>query len=214
MTAELRIGVAYCRRNRAVGVMIFLSSMVGFFVLHASLLPAIAKDVLRGDASTYGLISTAPGVGTVVAAIIATNLATERTRLRVAAICAALVPITTLAIGASRSVAVAILSLGAFGIVWTTFSTLIGTMVIAVTDDAYRGRVIGLMSMASIGVFPVNAVIAGVMADRIGAANTILLSGGCLILAIAAFFSLGYMRVIADGVRGWQHGSDEPAIRT
>ena len=211
---ELRLGVSYCRQNRAVGVMIFLVSMVGFFVMHASLLPAIAKDVLRGDASTYGLISTAPGIGTVIAAVVTTNITTQRTLLRAAALCAACVPLTTLAIGGSKSVLAAVLALSAFGIAWMTFTTLISTMVITVTDDAYRGRVMGLMSMASIGVFPVNAVIAGVMADWLGAGTTILVTGCCLALALAAFFGLGYMRVIADGVRGWQHGPDEPALST
>lgn len=196
---ELRTGIEYCRTNREVGLMILLVSMVGFFILHSSLLPVIAKDVLDGDASTYGLLATAPGVGTVLAAIVTTNLTSERSRLRVVIGSVCLVPLGVLAIGVSRTLPVALLALGAFGLVWMTFATLLSAMVVTVTDDAYRGRVVGLLSMASIGVFPVNSVIAGVMADIMGAATTIVVSAVALAMAVIVFFARGYMRVIVRG---------------
>ena len=61
----------YARRNRNVGRLLLLTAVGAFCVMHAPLMPVIVKDVLHGDASTYALLSSAPGVGAFLGALLA-----------------------------------------------------------------------------------------------------------------------------------------------
>ena len=62
-------------------------------------------------------------------------------------------------------------------------NTLIQTLV----PDDYRGRIMALYSMTVVGMGPFGSLAAGVLAGRIGARGTLLVSG-TLILAAAAVF--------------------------
>jgi len=48
-------------------------------------------------------------------------------------------------------------------------------------DDAHRGRVMGLYTLAFVGLAPIGALLAGVVAAGVGAAGMVLLGGlGCV----------------------------------
>ena len=80
MRTDLKTGVAYARAHPIVGRLIVLVAIESFFFMHAALLPVIARQVLHGGVSTYGLLSSAPGVGFVGGAIVAASLRTPRQR--------------------------------------------------------------------------------------------------------------------------------------
>jgi MFS family permease len=63
------------------------------------------------------------------------------------------------------------------------------TLVQAMSPNALRGRVMAVYSMMFLGMAPVGALLAGWLAERIGAANTVALGGaGCILSAL--IFSL------------------------
>jgi MFS family permease len=63
------------------------------------------------------------------------------------------------------------------------------TLVQAMAPDALRGRVMAVYSMMFLGMAPVGALLAGWLAERVGAANTVALGGaGCILSAL--IFSL------------------------
>jgi len=49
-------------------------------------------------------------------------------------------------------------------------------------EDAYRGRVMSLHTMATMGTGPIGSVIAGALADRYGVPASIALNGALLFL--------------------------------
>jgi len=202
---ELKSGVEYVRRNPAVARLLLLIGFEGFWVMHSALMPMFARDVLHGDASTYGLLSSGPGIGFVVAAVITTALTSahqRRVALRIASFGST---VSMLLIAWSRQVWLTVAALSLFGICWMTLQTIIMTLIVAATDDEYRGRVMGLFTMVAVGVFPINSVLAGLLSDWLTAPGTVYLCGGAVLVFNILFFTSGSMKVI-------QHGTEQDGL--
>ncbi len=201
--ADLRSGVDYVRRNPAVTRLLLFIGFEGFWVMHSALMPIFARDVLHGNASTYGLLSSGPGLGFLIAAVLTTMLTGahhRRMALRVASfVCTA----SILLIAWSRHVGLTVAALSMFGVCWMTMQTITLTMIIAATEDQYRGRVMGLYAMVATGVFPINSVLAGLLSGWLTAPGTVYLCGVAMLVFNLVFFAGGNMRII-------QRGTDHP----
>ena len=55
-------------------------------------------------------------------------------------------------------------------------------LVQTLASDRLRGRVMGLYSLCVLGLMPVGALLAGVVADRIGEPSTVMLSAGVMLV--------------------------------
>lgn len=76
----LRSGITYLRANRAAMRIMTLVAAVTLLMMNAGLMSIMAKDVLHGNAGTYGLLSSGPGFGFVAAALLTTTLTNNRRR--------------------------------------------------------------------------------------------------------------------------------------
>jgi predicted MFS family arabinose efflux permease len=197
--AELRLGIAYTKRNKAVGRLLLFVAVEAFCIMHSALMPIFARDVLHGTVATFGLLSAAPGIGFVGAAFITTMAVSGRQQRAALVGSSAGLAIAELTFALSRSVPLSVGALGLFGLSYMTITTTVTTMLIAATDDAYRGRVLGVFAMFSIGVFPINSLIAGALASLLGAPGTVLVCGIALALFATAFFASGSLSVIRSG---------------
>jgi MFS family permease len=61
------------------------------------------------------------------------------------------------------------------------------TIIQTIVDEDKRGRVMSLLAMSLFGTVPLGSLIAGALATRIGAENTILVGGALCIVAAAIF---------------------------
>jgi MFS family permease len=199
LLAELRIGIAYARSHPVVARLIVLVAVQSFFFMQAALMPVIARQVLHGGVSTYGLLSSAPGVGFVVGAVVSATLRSARQR-RIALIggsCA--IGVALLIVGLSRSVPVTACALGVFGLGFFSMNTTATTMLVAASADEYRGRVMGLFTMFTAGAIPINSVVAGSAASVLGAPLTVGLCGGAILASVAVFCGSGALATIRRG---------------
>ena len=151
------------------------------------LLPVFAAEVLHGGPQTLGWLMAASGCGALVGTL---ALSGRRSLDRSA---------TTIAFGAA--VAGAALVLFAFsGALWLSlalmFATGLGVMlqlassnalIQTVVADDRRGQVMGLYTMAFVGLAPVGTLLAGTLATSFGAARTVLLGGFCCLAGSLAF---------------------------
>lgn len=199
MAHELHLGVAYTRRNRAVLLLLLLIGTLAFWNMHPSLLPIWASDVLNGDASTYGLLAAAPGIGFVGAAILTTMLVTDRQRRFMLGISSLCVGLALVCFAASRTVWLSVVVLGVWGMFFMTLTTLVTTMLVAASDDEYRGRVMGLLAVFQVGVYPINSVLAGVSSTVFSPTTTVLICACVVLVFTFWFFSRKHLRTIRDG---------------
>ena len=194
--ADLRSGLAYARSNPVVTRLVALMASISFLLMHAALMPIFARRVLHGGVSTYGLLSAAPGVGFVVGAVAMSWLYTGRRQRGALVVGAWGIGLALLVVAASRSIPLTVVALGAFGACQFTVNTTATTMLVGASEDAFRGRVMGLFMMLSVGVIPVNSVVAGGLASLLGAPLTVGLCGATVLVATGLFCATGSLQAI------------------
>ncbi|MEI7546862.1 MAG: MFS transporter [Actinomycetota bacterium] len=196
---ELRLGIAYARQQRAVLLLLLLIGTVSFLNMHPPLLAIWASDVLHGDASTFGLLAAAPGFGTVAAAALTTSLATGRQRRAMLGISSFMIAIVLIGFALSRTTVVSLVFLGLWGMFFTTLTTLISTLLVAASDDEYRGRVMGLLATCQLGAIPISAVVAGVSSTVFSAPTTVLGCAATILVFSSWFFRKKNIHALRDG---------------
>jgi MFS family permease len=60
------------------------------------------------------------------------------------------------------------------------------TIIQTIVEERFRGRVMALLAMAFLGTAPIGSLLAGVLADRIGAQRTVFIGG--VLCVIASFW--------------------------
>jgi MFS family permease len=191
---RLANGFRYARANPAVRWLLLLVAVATFFAMEAPLRPTMAKDVLNGDVSTYAWLSAAPGIGATLGVLVAGEIRADRGR-RVALLGAiAAIGGALAVVSVSRAIPLSVAGLGVFGFGHFMIMTLVTTMLMESTVDEYRGRVMGLFSMAAVGSVPLNSVIAGFVASFVGAPVTIALCAGTILTFLAWFVASGHQR--------------------
>ena len=198
----LRSGITYLRANRAAMRIMTLVAAVTLLMMHAGLMSIMAKDVLHGNAGTYGLLSSGPGFGFVAAALLTTTLTNNRRRTTALFLAAAGTGVALVIVGLSRSVPLSVAGMGVFGFCIMTMTTVATMLLLATSADEYRGRMMGLYGVVSIGLFTVNSLLGGAVATVLGAPFTIWLCGAAILAAVAAFALTGTIDVIRKGLDG------------
>ncbi|MHC1729111.1 MAG: MFS transporter [Syntrophobacteraceae bacterium] len=170
----------------AILCLLSLFSLAGtpFFVL----LPAYAKDVLQGDAQTFGFLMSAAGFGALVSTI---YLASRRSihglvKLIPAAMGAFGAGVAAFALSRNLTISLLCVFLAGFGMLAQIASS--NTIIQTVVDEDKRGRTMSLFAMSFMGVMPFGSLLAGSAAETIGVRNTLLL-GAAFCIAGALIFA-------------------------
>ena len=197
---ELLDGYRYVTRFPPVRSALLLLALVSTMGMpYTVLMPAIARNVLRGDSHTLGFLMTAAGCGALAGAL---YLASRHTVLglgRVIAVAAIMFGGGLVFFSVSRNLilSLAVLPVAGAGMMVTMAAT--NTFLQTIVDERLRGRVMAFYAMAFLGTAPVGSLIAGVVADRIGPTATIAL-GGVACLAGGIWFAVGLPKFL-DHVR-------------
>jgi MFS family permease len=161
------------------------------------LLPLAARDLLGGDATTYGFLSAAGGVGALVAALaIAFG---QRPTMRLLIIGAATAGIAMAAVGYSTSlpISMALLVLAGWGLIAMAATT--NTTIQLTVPDELRGRVMSVYTTVFAGSTPVGSLVAGALAAGAGVAVALQVGG---LVAFAAALVAGAFVARSDRI-GW-----------
>ncbi len=182
-------GLAFVRASPVIRALLLLIALVGTFgAPYGTLLPAFASEQLRTGPGGYGAMTTAGGVGALVATLL---LARRRSVVGLGRWIEIALVVFGLALAALALVhafwpALVILALlgGALVLASAAANTILQTIV----PDALRGRVLALYGVAFLGSVPVGSLLAGAAAARIGTVATFAASAVCT-LALALWFS-------------------------
>jgi MFS family permease len=179
-------GLRYVRRTEIVLMTTVLVGVVATFGMNFGVMvPALAYDVLHTDATGYGFLMAASGIGAMSAALLIAFSGRQRPVIIPAG---AILLGIGLVIGASTNVftwaipAMVIVGFGAIGMAATANTTI----QLAVPDEL-RGRVISVYTTVFVGSTPVGGLIIGWIASRYGVDASLLVGG----IASAATGGLG-----------------------
>jgi len=184
----LREGYVYAFGFAPIRNLVLLLSLVCLFGMSYSvLLPVFARDVLNGGPSTFGLLSAAAGVGALAGAL---WLAARHSVLglgRWIALSPAVFGIALIGFSFSTTLwlSMALLIVAGFAIMINLAAT--NTVLQTIVDEDKRGRVMGLYTMAFLGTAPLGSLLAGWLAEMMGAPNMVRLGGACCVLGSALF---------------------------
>lgn len=190
LNVELREGwkyVAESRPIRDVLLMLTLVSLVG--MPYTVLMPIFAAQILHGGPNTLGLLMAAAGLGALAGAV---SLAMRTSVLglgRVIVWSGSCFGVGLIGLGLSRIlwVSFAVVALAGFGMMRHLASS--NTILQTIVSDDKRGRVMAYYMMAFQGIAPFGSLAAGALAQKIGAARTIMI-GGAACLCGALWFAL------------------------
>ena len=187
---ELVDGFHYVTRSPPIRSALLLLALVSTMGMpYTVLMPAVARNVLHGDSHTLGFLMTAAGLGALAGAF---YLASRRTVIglgRVIAIAAVTFGVALVLFSLSRNLilSLAILPLVGGGMIVTMAA--VNTVLQTIVEERMRGRMMAFYTMAFLGTAPIGSLIAGVVANRIGPTNTILL-GGLACMAGGTWFAV------------------------
>ncbi|WP_437805792.1 MFS transporter [Sorangium sp. So ce1078] len=186
--AETAEGFRFVARTGAVRALLFLLGVVSVTAMpYAVLMPIFADRILGGGPRGLGILMGASGIGALLGALVLAG----RRRLRglghwVAAACAGF-GVALALFAMSRSFWLSALLLVPVGFSMMVQMAGSNTLVQAMVPDALRGRVMAVYAMMFMGMAPLGALLAGWLADRIGAPATVASGGACCVVAAAVF---------------------------
>jgi MFS family permease len=154
------------------------------------LMPVMVSRVLGGGANTLGILMTATGIGALAGTMYLASRHTVVGLGRRIAQSAMLFGAALMMFSMSRNFwfSLALLPFSGFGFIVTLAAT--NTVVQTVVPEPLRGRVMAFYTVAFLGTAPVGSLIAGLLAERIGAPLTIAIGGGACVAAGAWFYRM------------------------
>jgi MFS family permease len=188
--AQITGGLGYVRSHTMVRPLLELVAIFGIFAFPwGVLMPAFTVKVLGLGAAENGLLYGAYGAGSTLGALVVASL--QRVR-RPGRVIFGLVVVSAAVLAASalpRSLPAAMAGIGVTGFFLVATMSSTNGFIQSQVDDAYRGRVMSLHTMATMGTGPIGSVIAGALADRYGVPASIALNGALLFLfSVVQFF--------------------------
>ncbi|MFA5143545.1 MAG: MFS transporter [Candidatus Omnitrophota bacterium] len=185
---ELREGFLYTFGFQPIRFIILLLAVISLMgASYIVLMPVFAKDVLGGGPETFGLLMAAIGVGALAATI---YLASRKSIVGLGGmipVCASIFAAGLIAFSFSRSLWLSVLLLAISGFGFMTHMAASNTILQTISDDDKRGRVMSFYTMAFMGMAPLGSLLAGTLANKIGAGNTLIIGGVCCVLASGIF---------------------------
>lgn len=192
-------GFHYIKHATPIRGLLLLMGAVGFFGMpYMSLMPVFAAKTHGGGAAVLGLMMGAVGIGALVGALILAR------RTHISGLGRVIVTATVgfglglVLFASSQLFALTLIILVAVGCAWMMVIASCNTALQVLAAERMRGRVMSLFSMMIVGMGPFGSLIAGWIADRIGA-NWVVGTSGlfCLLSALAFARELPAMRYAA-----------------
>lgn len=191
LLGDLQEGLRYVRTSPYLFKLILLLALISFCVLpYATLLPIVAKEVLNGNALTYGYLISCVGIGALFGAARLASLSSILYHQKILYLATLLLggSIVALSFCTVDLPAFAFAALSGLGMMLHT--TIVNTLLQTLSDVRMRGRVMSYYAMALFGMQPIGALLIGTISHRIGVEHTLLLQGLlalCLALAFRSF---------------------------
>jgi MFS family permease len=186
--AEFAEGFSYLKKTPGLLMQILMLAIVSLLVQpYSTVLPVFASVIFKGDASTFGYITSFIGAGGVICTV---YLASRKPGAPLRAIL--LISTIMLGVGLICFSQIKYFPLAMFFVVITGFGSMATFAVcnIIVQSECapqMRGRVIGILMMAIFGMTPLGSLVVGAVSQHIGAPTTVLCQGIICLVIVACF---------------------------
>ncbi len=166
---EIVEGVRYTWQNQPLRDPLILLTILSIFSINFTvLIPAYAKFTLHGGPRTMGYLWSALGAGALGAALNLAGLSHKGPRRWFIIAAGAGLCLGQLGVAAVRALPPAIPFFVFAGLSMTSFTASVNSTLQIQSDDAHRGRVMGLFSLVFVGLTPFGSLFSGSVAQWAG----------------------------------------------
>ena len=192
-------GFRFAMQDVPIRSALLLLSALSFFGLQYSVfLPIYASDILHGGARTLGLLMSAAGVGAVLGALQFAARTEYQGLARWIGTTCTICAVGLLIFSFAKSFWLCAAVVFIVGFAATSQMAATNTIIQQRVPDEMRSRLMAVYATMFMGVMPIGALIAGVVAKHIGAPYTLLILGVCVLMACVVFFSRVVLRVESE----------------
>jgi len=183
--SEFVEGLRFIKGQPRLIDLIFSTVFITFFGLSVTLtlFPAFAGGVLKGNATTLGLMQAASGAGALISAIVLTPIAQslKRTGLIVSA-CSVWAGLWLMAASRTTWLPVSMLCIFGVGLAVPIIITTANSTLQLLAPNDMRARLLATFITISFGIQPLASAFVGYMAEHVGVPNAVLINGALLIV--------------------------------
>lgn len=188
MLGSMKQGVRFIRTRPAMSsliVLAFLMTVLGIPLI--VFLPVFARDVFHQGPSTYTLLLSVSGAGSVVGALVIAAAGHQKRQGAIAltTLVALGVLITGFSLSSNLTLSCVLLFLGGAALV-ATFAT-VTSLVQAIATDDMRGRVMSVYNVFFRGGMPIGSLVTGTLTPMFGA-PMVLAANGALLAVLGLWF--------------------------
>jgi MFS family permease len=187
VAADIREGFEYALRNSTLFGLVIMGLVPALFGFpYLALLPAWAREALNVQSDGLGLLMTSMGLGSLAGTLTLASLRQLKRRGAFLVVNSLAWGISLILFSQSASYSTALPFLFLVGLVSGVFMSLNMTLMQFYSSAEMRGRIVS-MAMMTFGIMPLSAVPFGVIAESMGTAGSLGLSGLFLCLFTVAF---------------------------
>ena len=186
--SELKAGWTYVSGFLPVRTILLLFAAVSLMGMpFVVLMPIFAARVLHGGPHTLGFLTGSMGLGALISALSLAARKHVRGLVRTIPVSAAIFGLGLIGFGLSRSFWLSMFMVLVAGMGMMQGMAASNTVIQTLVTDDKRGRVMSYYTMAFMGMAPFGSLLAGVMADTVGAPATVVANGSVVLLGAAWF---------------------------
>jgi MFS family permease len=188
MLTELKAGWTYVSEFVPIRTILMLFAVISLMGMpFVVLMPIFAARVLHGGPHTLGFLMGAMGVGALVSALSLAARKTVRGLIRMIPVAAAVFGLGLIGFGLSRVFWLSMIMVFVAGMGMMQGMAGSNTVIQTLVPEDKRGRVMSYYTMAFMGMAPFGSLLAGTMANAVGAPRTVIVSGAVVVLGGAWF---------------------------
>lgn len=179
---NLVAGFHYIKKDRSLSALILLAALVNLFVFPYwfTLMPVFARDVLHTEATGYGQLMAAVGLGNTLGPLLVAILPDSIPRGRLLAIVITAWPAILIIFAFSRLFSLSLLLLVMTGLNQGMAMALIQSLLMVWSAEEMRGRISGARAFA-VGTLPLGNLLTGAGASFWGAPAMLLVNSAAAI---------------------------------
>lgn len=188
MLTSMKQGIGFVRAHHAMPSLValaFLLTALGVPLI--VFLPVFARDVFRHGASTYTLLLSVYGAGSIAGALTVAALGDARGKGRIALAAMTGMGVCMAVFSLSSSLWLSCGFLFLAGVALVTVLSLFSSLVQQLTGDALRGRVMSVYNVAFRGGMPVGSLLTGALVPHFTAPR-VLAVNGVLLAALGVYY--------------------------
>jgi MFS family permease len=196
MMGQMREGWDYVRNFRPIRSILLLFAVVGLMGWpYSVLLPVFAAQILHGGPATLGWLTGASGIGALASAISLALRKSVRGLTRMLQISSAMLGAGLILFGLSSTLWISLMLMVFIGFGMIQCAAVTNTILQTLVPEDKRARVMSYYTMAFFGSAPFGSLLAGMLAHRIGAPDTVMVTGAfCIIGSFWFTFELPKVR--------------------